>query len=69
MDEIRLPKHVVNRIGVGGRRAFVQIREDWNVRSARLRHPPTDATILFDHRKFGGCWRDSLGPPTPLSWQ
>jgi hypothetical protein len=32
-----------------------------NVQSARLLHPRAEATILFNHRKFGGGWRDPLG--------
>jgi hypothetical protein len=32
-----------------------------NVQSARPLHPPAEATIIFNHRKFDGCWRDPLG--------
>ena len=57
MDEIRLPQHIVNRIERRWESRFAQTLGDL----ATLYHPPLGITIHFDHRKFGGCWRDPCG--------
>jgi hypothetical protein len=43
---------------VAGNHALRRRSAIGDIRSACLYHPPLGITIHFDHRKFGGCWRD-----------
>jgi hypothetical protein len=61
MDEIRLPQHIVNRIERRWESRLSQTLGDWRHPERAPYHPPLGITIHFDHRKFGGCWRDPCG--------
>jgi hypothetical protein len=58
MNEIRLPQHVLNRIEQRWTARLAQMLEEKRRPERTPSSPPTGITIHFDHRKFGGCWRD-----------
>ena len=58
MDEIRLPQHVVNRFERRWKARFAQMPEVRQPPERRLRRHRTEATILSDRRRYGGCWKD-----------
>jgi hypothetical protein len=57
MDDIRLPQHVLNRIEQRWTARLAQMLEVKRPLGERPLHLPTEITIHFDHRKFGGCWK------------